>query len=380
LDLEAFLRLHDADLDLVVEGARAITPLEPGDRLIAVGSLAEGLGNRKSDVDLLLVTPRARYAQTSPDEVHSFVAGRCIIDLRIVPAELALALRSRLRTWAQGGWNLTVAADFTASELLLLHRLSAGRVLWPAAEPAQDGEDAMLGEDVARLKLHVARHMARTLQVDMVGYREVGDWRSLVYSAQDLLGHAVDGLLAGFRLTNPTPKWRSRLMDRLPADWESRLVMRPSGLEPSDRIWRLHRAPARANPVDSVEHACRIVTFARAAFLWAEESLIHAGPGAGRRYVWPELTARDGEYPLPFLDLDVDFHRLEDGVAVGRLNEFGETLRLTFDDFAVMLLFDNATTAREAALVIDRRADGAPENGVEQFALKLRRSGFSIAL
>jgi len=191
MDLEAFLRLHDADLDLVVEGARTIAPLERGDSLIAVGSLAEGLGNRKSDVDLLLVTPRPQYAQASPDEVLSFVAGRCIVDMRIVPAALASALQSRLRTWTQSGWNLTVAADFTASELLLLHRLSAGRQLSPAPEAAQNDKDATLGEDVARLKLHVARHMARTLQVDMAGYREVGDSQSLVYSAQDLLGHAV---------------------------------------------------------------------------------------------------------------------------------------------------------------------------------------------
>jgi hypothetical protein len=384
MDLEAFLRLHDADLHLLVEGAQTIAALAPGDRLIAVGSLAEGLGNRKSDVDLLLVTPRAQHSEASPDEVRSFVVGRCIVDMRIVPAALALALQSRLRTWAQSGWNLTVAADFTASELLLLHRLSAGRRLWPSPEASQDDADPTFSEDVARLKLHVARHMARTLQVDMVGYREVGDGQSLVYSAQDLLGHAVDGLLAGFRLTNPTPKWRSRLLDRLPADWESRLVMRPSGLKPSDLIWRLHRAPAEASAIASLDHACRIVTFARAAFLWAEESLIHAWPGVGRRYVWPERPARRSEPPLPFLHLDVDFCRTEDGVAVGRLNEFGETLHMTFNRFAVMLLFDNFTTAREAARVIegeahDASAHEAPADGLEQFALQVQRSGFSIA-
>jgi hypothetical protein len=50
MDLEDFLRLHGADLDQLVEGAQAVAPMQPGDRLIAVGSLAEGLGNRKSDV------------------------------------------------------------------------------------------------------------------------------------------------------------------------------------------------------------------------------------------------------------------------------------------------------------------------------------------
>ena len=297
--------------------------------------------------------------------------------MRIVPVDLETSLRSRLKTWAQGEWNLTVAADFGASELLLLHRLGAGRCLWPASGPTR--HDEAQGQDVARLKLHVARHMARTLQVDMTGYRDVGDHQSLVYSAQDLLGHAIDGLLAGFGVTNPTPKWRSRLLDRLPADWESRLVMRPSGLKPSDLVWRLHRAPAAATAVASLEHACRIATFARAAFLWAEEVLVYSGSGTDRRHVWPERAASDGEPPLPFLDLDVDFHRTESGVSVGRLNEFGETLHMTLDEFAVMLLFDNCTTAREAALVIDGEAHDAPADRVEQISLNMRRFGFSIA-
>ncbi|MEA3035260.1 MAG: hypothetical protein QOH04_1019 [Sphingomonadales bacterium] len=373
MDLEDFLRLHGADLDQLVEGAQAVAPMQPGDRLIAVGSLAEGLGNRKSDVDLLLVTPRREHGGASPDEVLSFAVGQCIVDMRIVPAALASGLRSRLGTWAQGGWNLMTPSDFNAGELLLLHRLGAGLRLWCAPEAGVDEEDARLEEDIARLKLHVARHLARTLQVDMVGYCEVGDHQSMVYSAQDLLGHAVDGLLAGFRLTNPTPKWRSRLLDRLPADWESRLVLRPSGLRPSDLVWRLHRAPAEPTAAACLEHACRIVTFARAAFVWAEDSLVHAGAKGGRRYVWPQLPVGSGEHPLPFLALDVDFSRTEEGVVVGRLNEFGKTLHMSFDDFAVMLLFDNATTAREAALVIEQ------SNGVEQFVHKVRRSGFDLA-
>ena len=377
MDLEAFLHLNDATLDMLVEGARTVAPLQAGDRLIAVGSLAEGLGNRKSDVDLLLLTPRPECAAASPDEVRSFVAGWCVVDLRIIPAALADALRQRLRDWARGGWTLTVAADFTGSELLLLHRLGAGQPLWPAGDGDEDGDAARLA-DVARLKLHVARHMARTLQVDMAGYREAGDFRSLVYSAQDLLGHAVDGLLAAFGLTNPTPKWRSRLLERLPPDWESRLLVRRSGLRPDDLVWRLLRAPAEATAAAALDHACRIVTFARAAFLWAEESLVHIGSGRDRRYVWPDEPTSGGQ-PLPFLDLDVDFVRTAEGVAVGRLNEFGETRHMTRDDFAVMLLFDNRTTAGEAALVIAGVPHDASASATERLAVELQSSGLAIA-
>lgn len=378
MDLETFLQLHEAGFDMLVEGARSAARLEEGDRLIAVGSLAEGLGNRKSDLDLLLIVAGDLHSDASPDEVRSFAAGRAVVDLRIVPAEFAEALEFRLATWALGEWDLKVAADFSPSELLLLHRLQAGWQLWPAAGH-ELGPQADPGTDrIARLKLHVARHMARTIQVDLAGYREEGDARSMVFCAQDLLGHAVDGLLAGFRLTNPTPKWRSRLLERLPSDWERRLVMRPTGLGARDLLWNLHMAPARPRLEAAVQHACRIVTFARAVFLWAEDALVHDG-GGDATCAWSQHSTPRGEDPLPFLDLDVDFHRTSEGVTLARLNAFGEMLHMDLRDFAILLLFDNLTSAKEAASVIAGGVSETPEVDLEAFAEAVRRSSFSLA-
>ena len=371
MDLDEFLELNGADAERVVAGARALVELGPEDRLIAVGSLAEGLGNRKSDVDLLLLTPRADHGDASPDEVRSFVAGRSLIDLRIVPASVERRLRERLSTWAAGCWNLTVAADFTASDLLLLHRLGAGRVLWPD-RPAQDDDRRTKG-DVAKLKLHIARHMARTVQVDMAGYREEGDTVSMVYAAQDLLGHAADGLLAGFGLTNPTPKWRNRLLDRLPADWEDRLVVRRTGLRPNEVYWRLHRAPAEATPGAALAHASRIVAFARAAFHWAEERLVHGQPDAR---VHRASSPPADPAALPFLDLDVDFHRIEQGVMIGRLNEFGATMEMSLEQFATLLLLESTASTPDGR----PGASGAETTAsMAGFIAAVREAGFQIA-
>lgn len=376
MDLETYVALHGATLGQVIEEAKAVIPFGAGDRLVAVGSLAEGLGNRKSDVDLLLVTPDCRKADISPEQIHPIVVGQCVVDLRVVPTPFVEALRARLRHWAQGDWAVALPVDFSAGELLMLHRISAGRLLWPGIDPSTD-DTAGLRDDVARLKLHVARHMARTIQVDMSGYREAGDPVSLVYAAQELLGHAVDGLLAGFRLTNPTPKWRSRLLDQLPSDWENHLVIRPTGLSAREVMWNLHRAPAEASDDAALGHACRIATFARAVFHWAEDTLVHCG--ASRRYVWPKKTASVKAAALPFLQLDVDVMRIGGGVAMGRLNEQGDMLRLEFDGAAVFLLFDNATTAPEAASVIRSELRGMPASAIYQLARELHRFGFTVA-
>jgi hypothetical protein len=380
MTLEEFLHLHKADLALLVEGAQTIAALDEDDILLAVGSLAEGLGTRKSDVDLVLVSPREEFAHASPDEVLSWVAGKCIVDMRILPLPQVASLLARLESWSQSAWTVTRAADFTANELLLLHRLSAGKLLWPGSGEVDHvaGYKPARG-NIARLKLHVARHMARTVQVDMVGYRDAGDHRSLVFAAQELLGHAVDGLLAGFQLTNPTPKWRSRLLDTLPADWERRLVLRPTGLTANQLVWQLHRAPEAPTEKSSLDHACRIATFARAAFMWAECELIGGSCTAKQRYTWPNMGYRRDDAPLPCLELDVDFCLTETGVAVARLNELGETLQMSFKDFTLMLLFDSTTTAREAAIFIDGAAGGAGSEGIDRVTSQVEKFGLRIA-
>jgi len=56
ITMEQFLASRDADLSGIVTSAQATTGLEATDVLLLVGSLVEGLGNSKSDLDLILIT------------------------------------------------------------------------------------------------------------------------------------------------------------------------------------------------------------------------------------------------------------------------------------------------------------------------------------
>lgn len=233
---------------------------------------------------------------------------------------------------------------------------------------------------LARLKLHVARQASRTTQVDMVGYREAGDYGSLVFAAQEVLGHAVDALLAGYRLTNPISKWRSRLLESLPPDWERSLAVRPTGLPAGQRVWSLHRAPERPDERPALEHAFRITTFARAVFTWAESSLIKGSSAPLRAAAWPRPERGSHDSPLPYLDFDVDFFLNDGRVTLARLNEFGETIEMSPREFALTLLFDGTTTAREAELVFDGNGRGRARPGaVERLLSRVARTGFSVS-
>jgi len=307
----------------------------------------------------------------------TLVVGKCIIDVAILAVDAVEDLFTRFDEWSSQPWNVTHSAPFMPEERLLLHRLRHGLILH-CGEREQVTSRIPSVLNLARLKLHVARQQARTIQVDMAGYREVVDFSSLVFAAQELLGHAIDALLAGHQITNPTPKWRSRLLKSLPADWELALGTRPSGLSAEQLAWSLHRAPARPDQKLASQHALRIMTFARAVFLWAETKLIK-GSGANRK-AWPRLKPQARDVRLPYLDFDIDFLLTNGHVSVARLNEFSETLKLSHDDFSLALLFDGTTTAREAErFVFGSRRGNEQAKAVNDLLSRVHKAGFNVS-
>lgn len=381
-ELTATLSRLGTDSEAVVRSVDAAVGLTAGHLLLAVGSVVEGLGTSKSDVDLLLiVTDEAESAL--PEGEIAWTLGRCIVDVRIVRAETVAKLLCRLRDWAQLPWDVSKAAGFSHEDRVLLHRLLRGCRLFPRGEaPRFDYRPAEA--DLARLKLQVARHLARTIQVDMVGYRDNGDYPSLVFAAQELLGHAVDGLLAGHRVTNPAPKWRSRLLESLPARWSDPIATRWTGL-PAHRVyWQLHRAPAEPEPGPALEHATRCTCFARAVCAWAEARLVTGTASEPVRLAWsgdgsrPQEArpyeasphearphdARPYEASPPGLELDVDFRIGDAKVTLARLNEFGGSLTVTAQEFAVLLLLDGQTSVPGAEVAgAGPAAGGVPDIG-----------------
>jgi hypothetical protein len=347
VNVDEFLALRGVDLPAVMAAVDERFGLADEDMVLSVGSLAEGLGNSKSDFDLLLIGP-PRSGEDGG--TVAIVVGRCLVDVRVLPVDEVCALLDRFESWSSGPWDLAHAAGFTVDERTLLHRLRHGDRLHEGRRSVVDKRVPSV-PDLSRLKLHVARQHARTIQVDMAGSRDAKDHRTLTFAAQELLGQAVDALLAAYGLTNALAKWRSRLLDLLPADWEDRLAPRPSGMRAGDLVWDLHRAPREPDEGSVLRHAFDISTFARAVFAWAESVLLGwpaGAPGAS----WAAAGADDGSATLPLLDFDVDFAPTPHGAMLARLNEFGSTLELSSADFALALLFDGRTRESEAAVAV----------------------------
>ena len=352
MTLDEFCHARGVDLAALPADVDTAIGLDPHDMLLVTGSLAEGLGDARSDVDLLLITPRAEGRLPTRDEI-ALVAGQTVVDVRILRTGWLDELLARFDEWRRAPWDIVHAAPFDLADRVLLHRLAHARTLWNdasrlAPRPAKEG--------LARLKLHVARQMSRTVQVDLAGHAETGDYESLVFAAQDLLGHGVDALVAGYGFSNPHQKWRPRLLSLLPSDWDASVTLRPESATAVERVWQLHRAPERPEARECLEHALRVSSFARAMFAWAERRAGLAAPAAVE-HAWDRLPVSRAEPPLPYLDFDVDFAFSDEQVAVGRLNGFGDALRLSAGEFELALLCDGTTTAREAESVLAGRAD-----------------------
>jgi hypothetical protein len=378
MNVEQYLHCVGISESAIVQVIDSVVGFEDSDHLLVVGSLAEGLGNTKSDLDLLLITARAsaHAGSNAPDHITA-VINSCVIDVTVIRPDSVAALLDRLTAWSAQPWSVSHEAHFTLDERIMLHRLAHAHVLRSGAGLGSASFCPSTAH-LCKLKLHVARQSARTLQVDLVGYREDRDYASLVFSSNELLGDAADALLAGYGFSNATTKWRTRLLRLLPAEWEMALPGRPIGLPAADLYWMLHRIPETATSFECVQHALSITTLARRIFSWAERRVLHEEPWLPPvSAAWTEDSAELQSLPLPALDLDVDYQWGDGTVTMGRLNGGRKTVTMTDGAFALCLLFDGRTRLAEngaAMAAIREQLTGADLFGSVDAGARLRLS------
>ncbi len=348
--LDAFLERHGITLRLILDEAHAAIRLVPGDVLFLCGSLIEGLGNEQSDVDLYLLTSRRDITFNSLNDVILLV-GPCLVEVRVKQYSAVEALVGRAVEWSRQPRDARAAFDFSEEERKFLHRLRSGRPLYGG-----DDFERLQGRlnlvDLARHRLDWACHLARNLQIDLAGLRSEGDAYTMLFAAQELLGHTIDGLLAGHGYTNPAWKWRVRQLAALPDDWEQDLPGRHTGLSAPDRYLSLHRPPADAEPRAILEYGLRIVAFSRCVLPWAERQRLganahhpplaagHGAPGSGER--------------LPHLDLNVAVLYHEGRFELARLNSSEPSVEISPETWLLLSLFDGETSYAEAVSFTER--------------------------
>ena len=339
--LAEFLGIHSLTPKDIVEAVKQVVALDESDILLVVGSLVEGLGNSKSDLDLLLFTARTDVRPTSLDTI-ALLTHECLIDLRVVPNTVIDALLGRFRQWCLQSENARDAAAFNYEERKLLHRLSTGMALCGEAR-FQELQASVSAHSLGRQKFDLARYMASTVQVDIAGLYQAGDLLSVTFGAQDLLAHTADALLAGYGRINPLPKWRIRELQSLPDEWSSDMPGRPTTSTAAMTFVELHRAPEVTSTESVLQHAIRITCFSRGLFPWMERRLSGTVCPLPQLRVAPLNLAGQGEV-LPCLDFDVQISFVGEHFEMWRLKDPKSVFRLSPLGYVIACLCDGGTS------------------------------------
>jgi hypothetical protein len=294
-------------------------------------------------LDLFLVTSRQDITFTSLNAVL-LIIGRCPVDVRVVQRSEVDELMKRFNAWARQPRQPRNATAFTNDERKLLHRLRSGQALF-GSDQFLELQNQIELIDLARHRLDYAQYFASTIQVDLAGLRSAGDQYSMLFAAQELLGHTVDALLAAYKYSNSNSKWRVRQLTDLPAEWELELPGRRSGMSARDLYLSLHSTPRSSSPKAILDYSLRIVAFARRVFPWAEYRLLSP---ASLPLSSANGSDMAGGRPLPHLDLDVTVRYQKGKFELLRLNGKGEIFLLSPREYSLLCLFDGVTSREDA--------------------------------
>lgn len=343
------LGVKSLDAMRLVAQVRAQLGLDEGDLLALSGSLAEGLGNAHSDIDLLLITARPAMATGGPRDELLFLDGQ-LLDVQVVPMARLQRLMQRLADWAASpGARDPTVIDPAARKLL--HRVRSGQALHGHAAFALLQEQ-LPGATLARHLIDLSRYMASTLQVDMAGFYRAADALSLHFAGQQMLGHLMDALLASHGITTGNPKWRIRQLAALDQAWEDGLYGRATGLSPQQLFLALSAFSADDQPRQAITRGAALATLARRLLpMLADGARAHPA-GSGTGCTGPD-DAEDRR--MPQLDLDVTVKYRNGRFDLFRLNRQSSTFALGPREYAVVCLCDGVTTVAGACRQIAAR-------------------------
>ncbi|HSC79327.1 MAG TPA: hypothetical protein VLC08_03145 [Chitinolyticbacter sp.] len=365
MDIHAYLERHDTELEalscMLLEETGAC-----GDEVLYVtGSLVEGLGNLRSDIDVYLITARAFDARTDFASVLIIPFEACPVDVEIVAPERIEVLIGRLARFAPDHDvdPRRTATAFSAAELKLLHNLCQGAPLFGAARLA-GWQARIVQRTLSRILFDLSQVYLGMLHLDILGQLEDGDAASAAQMIEQYRGHLIGALLAVLGNTNPADKWRLRLLERLTAGRHATDLPPGYDLPGIVRQLRGFRAP-RSSVLVAFEAFMALQRLAHVIVPWGQRRF--ADPAAQHSAGIPARPAQappslpDGDGVLPALSTELSLHFC--GPDAYRLTALDEhcVIEVNQQAYAILLCFDGKTTLNQAAGRLAAHSGLAPD-------------------
>ncbi|UXY14938.1 hypothetical protein N8I74_16700 [Chitiniphilus purpureus] len=352
MDIHAYLEWHDTGLEALSCMLLDETGACGDDVLYVTGSLVEGLGNLRSDIDVYLVTGRTFEARADFASVLIIPFEACPVDVEIVAPERIEALIGRLARFAPDHDvdPRRAATAFSAAELKLLHNLRQGVPLFGAPRLA-DWQARIVPRTLSRILFDLSQVYLGMLHLDILGQIEDGDAASAIQLIEQYRGHLIGALLAALGNTNPADKWRLRLLERLTAGRHAPDLPPGHDLPGLARQLRGFRV-SRPSVLVAFEAFIALQRLAHVIVPWgqrrfADPAAQHLTGSSVPVQPQPALPGGDGVLPALSIELSLRFC----GPDAYRLTPLDEhcAIEVNQQAYAILLCFDGKTTLNQAA-------------------------------
>lgn len=350
--LDEFLRSHGVDFTQLCCLVREYTQITDDEILYATGSLVEGLGNHRSDVDVYLVSDRDLADRCTVGSIIILPLSSCTIDIEVVSSRRIDDLIRRLSQYPPEGQRdpRRSALAFSPGELKLLHNLVIGIPINVGNDSFQALRSRIDPRAISRCLFDYNAVLIDVLHTDILGLLESGDF----YSARSLIGNFLFSLAGAFLAvlgnTNPAEKWRVAKLLRFEGALDHAGL--PGGLSISLVAEQLRGLHVDCAPTASGvwSYFRRVVRLSNYIIPWGQRKFVaHTEDGhptlppiKSVSHVSEVVCLRDSSDSLPSLTAECRIHYDPEGYRLWRV---GSAMTVTLNELAyeLILQFDGNT-------------------------------------
>jgi len=208
--LDTYLSFHGTNLSELTKLVQEQLSPQPRELIYLTGSLVEGSGNFRSDIDIYLISDRDFSERFTCASVIIIPFATCPVDVEVLSFARVNELIDRLQKFPSGEErDPREALAFSLPEIKFLHNLLIAKPLF-SEKAFLDLVGGVDKRNLSRIIFDRSTVGVSSVYIDILGLIEDADYLSARYLLNQLLGYLGSAFLAALGNTNPAEKWMVR--------------------------------------------------------------------------------------------------------------------------------------------------------------------------
>jgi len=218
MTLEEYLSKRCTSVADIIQGVTDRLGFADNDFLFFAGSLVEGLGNYRSDVDLYLFTNRDLSTHFDFTNTVILSVQGIVVDVEVFQWAYIEKLMENLTDFPPAeDRDFRKSLSITVGQLKLLHAMKVGKLARGDVKRCKYLNN-IDGISLARILFDRSVAQIMSIKTDISGALECGDYNTARYLLSNYYWHIASIVLAVNGYTNPSEKWRVKNFEALKAN------------------------------------------------------------------------------------------------------------------------------------------------------------------